>query len=124
LVLVGDRPDRPARFDDGYIYVDAGEAFGRDHAAAYADAGVARISFGSAQWALEHLLDQGGSAYLPLRLTAHHLHEGRLFRLADAPQFNRRIMLIMSDASTRHWPWLDAVVERLKISFQERPELE
>jgi DNA-binding transcriptional LysR family regulator len=124
LVLVGDRPDRPARFDDGYIYVDAGEAFGRDHAAAYADAGVARISFGSAKWALEHLLDQGGSAYLPLRLTAHHLHEGRLFRLADAPQFNRRIMLIMSDASTRHWPWLDAVVERLKISFQERPELE
>ena len=124
LVLVGDRPDRPARFDDGYIYVDAGEAFGRDHAAAYADAGVARISFGSAQWALEHLLDQGGSAYLPLRLSAHHLHEGRLFRLADAPQFNRRIMLIMSDASTRHWPWLDAVVERLKISFQERPELE
>jgi len=124
LVLVGDRPDRPARFDDGYIYVDAGEAFGRDHAAAYADAGVARISFGSAQWALEHLLDQGGSAYLPLRLTAHHLHEGRLFRLADAPQFNRRIMLIMSDASTRHWPWLDAVVERLKISFQEKPELE
>ena len=124
LVLVGDRPDRPARFDDGYIYVDAGEAFGRDHAAAYADAGVARISFGSAQWALEHLLDQGGSAYLPLRLAAHHLHEGRLFRLADAPQFNRRIMLIMSDASTRHWPWLDAVVERLKISFQERPELE
>ena len=124
LVLVGDRPDRPARFDDGYIYVDAGEAFGRDHAAAYADAGVARISFGSAQWALEHLLDQGGSAYLPLRLAAHHLHEGRLFRLADAPQFNRRIMLIMSDASTRHWPWLDAVVERLKISFQEKPELE
>ena len=124
LVLVGDRPDRPARFDDGYIYVDAGEAFGRDHAAAYADAGVARISFGSAQWALEHLLDQGGSAYLPLRLSAHHLHEGRLFRLADAPQFNRRIMLIMSDASTRHWPWLDAVVERLKISFQEKPELE
>jgi len=124
LVLVGDRPDRPARFDDGYIYVDAGEAFGRDHAAAYADAGVARISFGSAQWALEHLLDKGGSAYLPLRLSAHHLHEGRLFRLADAPQFNRRIMLIMSDASTRHWPWLDAVVERLKISFQEKPELE
>jgi len=124
LVLVGDRPDRPARFDDGYIYVDAGEAFGRDHAAAYADAGVARISFGSAQWALEHLLDQGGSAYLPLRLSAHHLHEGRLFRLADAPQFNRRIMLIMSDASTRHWPWLDAVVECLKISFQEKLELE
>jgi len=124
LVLVGDRPDRPARFDHGYIYVDAGEAFGRDHAAAYADAGVARISFGSAQWALEHLLDQGGSAYLPLRLSAHHLHEGRLFRLADAPQFNRRIVLIMSDASTRHWPWLDAVVERLKISFQEKPELE
>jgi len=119
LVLVGDRPNRPVRFDDGYIYVDAGEAFGRDHAAAYVDAGVARISFGSAQWALDYLLDQGGSAYLPLRLIGHHLKEGRLFRLTDAPQFNRRIVLITSDASTRHWPWLDAVIERLKIPFQE-----
>lgn len=107
LVLVGDRPDRPTRHDPGYIYVDAGEAFGRDHAAAYTDAGIARISFGSAIWALEHLLQNGGSAYLPLRLAKPYLDSNQLYPLANAPSFSRRIMMITSDGSTQNWSWLD-----------------
>ena len=113
LILVADRPDRPIRHDNGYIYVDAGDAFGRDHAAAYTDAGVAKISFGSAAWALDHMLEQGGSAYLPKRLAAPYLAAERLFQLPDAPSFNRRIMAVSSDASTQNWPWLEAVLSRL-----------
>ena len=113
LILVADRPDRPIRHDSGYIYVDAGDAFGRDHAAAYTDAGVAKISFGSAAWALDHMLEQGGSAYLPKRLAAPYLAAKRLFQLPDAPSFNRRIMAVSSDASTQNWPWLEAVLSRL-----------
>ena len=117
LILVADRPDRPIRHDSGYIYVDAGDAFGRDHATAYIDAGVARISFGSAVWALDHLLAEGGSAYLPKRLVAAHLAEGRLFHLKDAPAFNRRIMVISSDTSTQNWPWFEDALARLSAHF-------
>ena len=117
LILVADRPDRPIRHDSGYIYVDAGDAFGRDHAAAYIDAGVARLSFGSAAWALEYLLTEDGSAYLPKRLVASHLKDGRLFHLHDAPSFNRRVMMISSDTSTQNWPWLNDSLARLFSRF-------
>ncbi len=117
LILVADRPDRPIRHDSGYIYVDAGDAFGRDHAAAYIDAGVARLSFGSAAWALDHLLAEGGSAYLPKRLVASYLADGRLFHLHDAPSFNRRVMIISSDTSTQNWPWLNDALAKLSSRF-------
>ena len=119
LVLVSTRPDSPLRFDPGYVYVDAGEDFGRRHAAAYADAGVAKISFGSAVWALDFLLDHGGSAYLPERLAEPHRAQGRLHLLPDAPVFTRNIYLITNDAAAAAWPWLPALVERVSGSDQD-----
>jgi len=113
LILVSTRPDSPMRFDPGYVYVDAGEDFGRYHAAAYADAGTARISFGSASWALDYLLDHGGSAYLPERLAAPHRAAGRLHRIAGAPDFTRSTYLITNDAAAAGWPWLPEAVQRL-----------
>ncbi len=106
LVLVSTRSDAPIRFDPGYVYVDAGGDFGRRHAAAYADAGIAKVSFGCSTWALDFLLDRGGSAYLPERIAAPYCKQGRLHRLADAPVFDRDIYLIVSDTSAEGWPWL------------------
>lgn len=113
LVLVSTRPGSPIRFDPGYVYVDAGEDFGRRHAAAYVDAGTARISFGSAVWALDYLLDHGGSAYLPEQLAARHRAEGALHLLAEAPVFTRSTYLITNDAAAAGWPWLPELVARL-----------
>jgi len=113
LVLVSTRPDSPLRFDPGYVYVDSGEDFGRRHAEAYADAGTARISFGSAIWALDYLLDHGGTAYLPQRLAAPHCRAGRLHLLSEAPEFARSIFLITNDAAAAGWPWLPALVADL-----------
>ena len=113
LILVSTRPGSPLRFDPAYVYVDAGEDFGRRHAAAYADAGTAKLSFGSAVWALDHLLENGGSAYLPAYLAAPHLAAGRLHALAGAPVFTRTAFLITNDAAAANWPWLTQLVERL-----------
>lgn len=113
LVLVATRPDNPMRFDPGYVFVDAGEDFGRRHAAAYADAGTARISFGSAIWALDYLLDHGGSAYLPERLAAPHRDAGRLFAVPEAPVFTRKTYLITNDTASAAWPWLPELAGRL-----------
>jgi len=113
LVLVSTRAESPLRFDPGYVYVDAGEEFGRRHAEAYADAGTAKISFGSAIFALDYLLDHGGSAYLPERLAGPHLAAGRLHRLPGAPDFERKTYLITNDTAAPAWPWLPALVGRL-----------
>lgn len=108
LVLVSTRAGAPIRFDPTYVFVEAGEAFGRDHAAAYADAGTARISFGSAVLGLAHLLEHGGSAYLPLRIAKPHLAAGRLHRLEGAPEFQRKSFIVANASAISVWPWFDA----------------
>ena len=107
LVLVSTRADAPIRFDPGYVYVDAGGDFGRRHAAAYADAGIAKVSFGCSVWALDFLLDRGGSAYLPERIARSWCDSGRLFRLPGAPAFTRSTYLITNTAVADGWPWLE-----------------
>lgn len=113
LILVSTRPDSPMRFDPGYVYVNAGEDFARRHAAAYSDAATATVSFGCAVWALDHLLEHGGSAYLPKRLAEPHLSAGVFFPIADAPMFSRNVYLIINDTAAAGWPWLPAMVARL-----------
>ncbi len=106
LVLVSDRKNSPMRFDPAYVYVDLGDDFGRRHAAAYADADTAKVTFGSAVWALDHLLEHEGSAYLPEGLAAPHLASGRLHLVADAPAFSRPTYLITNEAAGTDWSWL------------------
>lgn len=113
LLLYTTRPGSPMRFDPAYVYVDAGEDFGRRHAAAYADAGTAKITFGSAVWALEHLLEHGGSAYLPERIAEPHRAAGSLHLIPEAPVFDRKVYMITNDAAVADWTWLKELVERL-----------
>ncbi len=113
LVLVSTQPGSPMRFDPSYVYVDAGEDFGRRHAAAYVDADTAKVSFGCAVWALEHLLEHGGSAYLPERLAEPHRTAGKLHGVPGAPVFTRDAYLITNDAAAAGWTWLPELVRRL-----------
>lgn len=113
LILVSTRPTGPIRFDPGYVFVEAGEEFGRDHAAAYADAGTARLSFNSAQLGLAHLMSAGGSAYLPRRLVAEPLAAGQLHARAEAPEFTRRVYLNVNATALGAWSWFDACVADL-----------
>ena len=110
LVLVATRPRPLIRWDPEYIYVDSGESFRRAHAAAYPDGGTASVTFGSSGWALGHLLRHGGSAYLPERLVASLINEGRLFPVAEAPYFGRASYLVVNDSAAKTWPWLEPTV--------------
>ncbi|MEM7069556.1 MAG: LysR family transcriptional regulator [Pseudomonadota bacterium] len=110
LILVSTEPDRPLRFDPGYIYVEAGEEFGRWHAKTWADAGTARISFGNAHLGLEYILSHSGTAYLPLRLVREHLKRGRLFWLREAPIFERECFVLANKSALSNWPWFESVI--------------
>ncbi len=115
LVLYATEPDRPMRFDPGYIYVDLGVEFRAKHALAFSDVGTARVTFGSANWALNYMLERGGSAYLPQRLALRHIQAGRLFAMPNAPAFQRNIFLIVNPNAALRWPWLPALVARFGI---------
>jgi DNA-binding transcriptional LysR family regulator len=113
LVLVSTHKDGPLRNDPTYIYVEAGDEFGRAHAAAFADTATTRISFGSAALGLEHLLNHGGSAYLPRRLTAKAVQNGQLFTLDEPIQFQRDVYLTYNQSARATWGWFDAAVQAL-----------
>jgi len=106
LILVATKPNNPMRFDPQYIYFDAGQEFGRKHAAAYTDAGIAKVSFSCAAWALDYLLDNGGSVYLPDHLVRPLIDKKRLFIVENAPQFSRTAYLISNDLVSEEWDWL------------------
>ncbi|MEP3232743.1 MAG: LysR family transcriptional regulator [Hyphomicrobiales bacterium] len=107
LILVSTERDSPITFDPKYFFVEAGEAFGREHAATFADANTSRISFGSATLGLEYLLSEGGSAYLPLRLARPYIDKGEIHILEAAPTFERGAYLIVNKTAAKAWPWLE-----------------
>ena len=113
LVLYGDNPDSPIRFNPSYVFVEAGEVFGREHAVAYADASTARLSFGNAATGLAHILSVGGSAYLPARIASPHVAKGNLHALKDAPAFTRDIFLTFNKSAAAGWPWLEQMAASL-----------
>jgi DNA-binding transcriptional LysR family regulator len=114
LTLVSTIENSPIRFDPNYVMIEAGEQFGRDHATAYADAGLITLSFGSADLGLKHILKYGGSAYLPQRIAAPYLHDQRLFILSEAPQFRRQIYLLVNDRIAGELD-IDSAVKSLQI---------
>ncbi|MEL7465486.1 MAG: LysR family transcriptional regulator [Pseudomonadota bacterium] len=113
ILLYSTDANAPLRFDPKYVFVDNGEAFGRAHHAAYADADTARLSFGSAHWALAHLEANGGSAYLPRSVAAASRRV--LFEVRDAPAFSRAVFLVTLDRVAATWPWLEKVAEALTM---------
>lgn len=110
LILVSTDPNSTLRSDPTYVYVEAGEAFGRDHAIAYANTNATRISFGNATTGMEYILNSGGSAYLPSRLVQNALADTRLHKLPNAPEFKRSVFLTFNKDARAAWAWLDGIL--------------
>lgn len=113
LVLYSTQENGPVRFDPTYVFVEAGAEFGREHAAAYADADTARLSFNDADLGLSHVLNIGGSLYLPERIAKPHVQSKAIFPLANAPTFERRIFLTVNKSARDAWPWFNDILSEL-----------
>jgi len=122
LVLCATDPHTPTDADPGYIFVDHGPDYRRDHDAFYHHAGVERIRFDSSWWALQCLLDRGGSAYLPRALATPYVREGQL-HLLDAPVFTRKKALVANDAAAGLWAWFPPLLEELRQLDASEPDL-
>lgn len=107
LVQVATRPRAVQAWDPAYIYVDLGPEFRRRHSLAWPVDNTAHMTFGDSRWALDYLLEKGGSAYLPWRLSREFVRDGRLHPVAGAPEFSRVLYLAWREASRVTHPWIE-----------------
>lgn len=91
LVLVSASPDTKGPWETDYIFVDWGPEYRIEHMEAFPrnDSPVIAVSYGPL--ALQHMLLNGGSAYLPERIVGSRLDEGVLHRVPEMPAFRRPV---------------------------------
>ncbi len=87
LVLVSAGRGDARRRTDEYILVDWGPDFREDHAMAFPRRSGARLTLDIGPMAVDYLLNNEGSGYLPHRLVRGHLSRGRLKLVARARRF-------------------------------------
>jgi DNA-binding transcriptional LysR family regulator len=78
----------------GYVFIDWGPEFRASHSAAYPDLSTPALSVSHGPLGLQHILDNGGSGYFPMRLVREHVAAGRLLRVTDAAEFSRPAHLV------------------------------
>ena len=94
LVLAASRKTGMGPGLPGYVFVDWGEEFRAEHAAAFADAPVPALAVGLGAVALSFILEEGGAAYFPLRMVREHFETRRLYRLENEPEFARPAFVV------------------------------
>lgn len=107
LVLVSTSPNTSSADISNYIHVDLGPEFRRQYANKPEFEVRATVTYASASWALDHLLNEGGCAYLPMRVATRLLDEKCLHLVSGAPVFSRGIYFTMREANQTRFPWLE-----------------
>ncbi len=87
LVLVSTSAGAGAPPDDGYIFVDWGPEFHKFHAAQFAKRALPVFQTNLGAFAVEQILEGGGSGYFPEPVVRAYLRAGRLHRVKGAPRF-------------------------------------
>jgi DNA-binding transcriptional LysR family regulator len=86
LVLVSTRPDDEGPGDD-YIYIEWGPGFYHQHTQSYPSL-ERPVQIANIGWlGIQLLLENGGSCFLPARMAAEFIEDGRLYRVANSPEY-------------------------------------
>lgn len=106
LIQVASQPRDTCDWDPDYVFVDYGPGFRARHTEAWPQDNTANLSFNTPSRALAHLLDHGGSAYLPEALARPYLDRRTLFEIPGSPEFQRQTHLSWRKPSVELFPWL------------------
>jgi DNA-binding transcriptional LysR family regulator len=87
LVLVDTAPSRKAPQSADYVYVDWGSEFAAQHSLAFPELASAGLSSSLGPLGLEYLLSVGGTGYFRQNVVRPYIQQGRLHRVAGAPEF-------------------------------------
>jgi len=88
LVLVSTDPAGQPEPGPGYVYIDWGPEFYARHSASFPDFIGPALTANIGWLGLQHILENGGSGYFPVRLVRPYLKDGRLTSLRGAPEFS------------------------------------
>lgn len=110
LLLVSSRETAVPELDSSYVYVDHGDEFRRQHAEAFPGETTSGITIAASDWALDRLLREGGSGYLPCRHAKDMLASGQLHVVAGAPVFRRSVYAVENARTVRNWPWYEGAI--------------
>ena len=88
LVLVSTNPDHGPEPGPGYVYIDWGPEFYAKHSASFPDFVGPALAANIGWLGLQHILENGGTGYFPVRLVRPYLNDGRLVGLPGAPVFS------------------------------------
>lgn len=87
LVFVSTEPDGKPEPGPGYVHVDWGPEFFARHSASFPDFFGSALTTNIGWLGLQHVLENGGSGYFPIRLVRPHLERGRLVMPAGGLEF-------------------------------------
>jgi DNA-binding transcriptional LysR family regulator len=82
-----------------YIFVDWGPEYKMDHASEFPGRDMAPVSTNYGPLALQYMIENGGSAYLPLRLVRAAIARGALAVIPDAPVFARPVYTVFMESA-------------------------
>jgi DNA-binding transcriptional LysR family regulator len=85
----------------GYVYVDWGPEFDARHRACFPNFGGPPLTVNIGWLGLQHILENGGSGYFPLRIVLPDLAAKRLHLVAGAPEFAIPAYVVYSPDSER-----------------------
>ena len=84
-----------------YLMTDWGIAHTVNHRRAFPEAPEPQLRIGQSAIALQHILNIGGSAYLPARLVTDDIATGQVHMVQDAPSFDYNVYGVYSMRSTK-----------------------
>lgn len=101
LHLVASDPELAVSYQNinDFICVDYGESINLKYAKAYPNAAPAKHLISQPRVALDYILSNGGSAYLPRQLVTKHINGNSLFFVENAPVFSREIYALYPEKS-------------------------
>lgn len=99
LVLVSTDPNGKGPSDPGYVYIDWGPEFRTAHSNQFPAMDTPMLSVSHGPLALQHILNDGGSGYFPMRSVRHLITERRLHYITPSPEFVRPVYIIYLSAA-------------------------
>jgi DNA-binding transcriptional LysR family regulator len=96
LVFVSSSPTSEPKPGKGYVYIDWGPEFFAKHSVSFPEFVSPGLLVNIGWLGLQHILENSGSGYFPVRLVRSYLKVGRLHLVGDAPEFRHPAYVVYS----------------------------
>jgi len=121
LVSTVEHEEWQEALSNNYVLVDWGTAFSHQHARNFKDAPPAILKTNTGRIALDFMLSNGGSAYLPESLIQPYVDTHQFYIVTNAPVITRTIYASLSDNPSKHDDY-KKIINAIKGSSPNSPE--